>query len=218
MAKRLSTEGQDWVKANQGQHFCKCGCGGAIPVTIRHWQHGRRVPDYLKLHQPPHVRPAEERFWKKVDRSGECWLWLGAVSGSYGRFFAGAGRGVVQAHRFSWEVVRGAVPDGLFLCHHCDEPLCVNPSHLFPGTPAENVADMWGKGRGPCRAGELNQHAKLNAGQVLEIRRRRVEGVSLSEIAREFGLQSSAAVSEIVQRHRWQHVPDFPDDGLLGGG
>lgn len=91
------------------------------------------------------------RFWPKVNVLGEtqCWNWMASIKpngyGQIGR--GGRGAGVVYAHRASWELVNGKIPDGLQVLHHCDNRRCVNPSHLFLGTQKDNIRDMLSKGR-----------------------------------------------------------------------
>ena len=92
----------------------------------------------------------EDRFWAKVDRRGpdECWPWLGAVAckEKYGRFYVGGK--MVPAHRKAWELANGmTMPKACYACHRCDNPGCVNPSHIWPGTPSQNMADAYRKGR-----------------------------------------------------------------------
>lgn len=95
---------------------------------------------------------AAERFWRKVKKSDGCWEWTGTKnSRGYGMFTPTPGKRVL-AHRFSWEMENGRIPDGLFGCHRCDNPGCVRPDHLFVGTNSDNIRDAVAKGRIDMRA------------------------------------------------------------------
>ena len=90
-----------------------------------------------------------DRFWDKVDKTGECWIWTASKNKKgYGRF--GFGSRAQLAHRVSWLLSNGEIPDGMLACHTCDNPPCVNPSHLWLGTQKDNVVDMSSKGRHGC--------------------------------------------------------------------
>lgn len=148
-----------------------------------------------------------DKFWAKVDKSGECWMWTGAKNKGYGmvrrREF---NQYQVQAHRYAWFLTHGEWPE-LFVCHRCDNPSCVNPAHLFLGTAQDNFDDMRSKGRERHRAvrGELQGSAKLTAVKVIRIRKLAAKGLTHQEIADQFGVDRSN-ISIIVRRKGWAHV------------
>ena len=199
--------------------------------------------------KPDRIRPGKLdlrardvlRFWSNVDKCGPvpthmphlgaCWLWKGKPDPrGYGAFVHRGLWGFV--HRISWRLATGEDPGTMCVLHHCDNPICVNPGHLFLGTRLDNVVDKVNKGRqakGPEHAertrlnaargdrngartkpesrarGEKHWAARLNAGQVLVIRSRHAEGESLVSRSREFGVTQSA-INLVVRRHTWRHV------------
>lgn len=114
---------------------------------------------------------------------------------------------MVAAHRYSWEITYGPIPDGLFVCHHCDNPRCVRPDHLFLGTPLANARDMARKGRKAIVSlpGERHPGSKLTDDAVREIRRRRSLGETTRRLGAEFGV-SGPLISYIANRKAWRHV------------
>lgn len=95
------------------------------------------------------IEASAARFWQYVAKSDGCWEWTGAkYTSGYGEFWIFRKAALVPAHRFSWELHNGPIPDGLHVCHHCDNKPCVRPDHLFLGTRSDNMQDMQKKGRG----------------------------------------------------------------------
>lgn len=166
-----------------------------------------------------------ERFWAKVEKSPDCWVWAGARSGSltrgrrtliqYGSFYLGRDpetgrRTKIGAHVWSWQDFHGKrVPPGQLVLHRCDNGLCVRPSHLFVGTPLDNSRDMKAKGR--SRGGGRGADSpltKFTEQQVSEIKMKYAAGgVSQRALAREYGV-SHTAVWSILNGQRWgNHDP-----------
>jgi hypothetical protein len=147
------------------------------------------------------IRP---RFEEKIDRNGPngCWVWTSASSGRYGVLWIGDGKSEV-AHRVAYELYKGPIESGLFVCHTCDNGHCVNPDHLFLGTAGDNARDMIAKGRQHDQSGERNHRASLTSRQVAEIRVLRQQGLMHKDIAKRFGVQREA-VGKILRVQRWR--------------
>lgn len=137
---------------------------------------------------------------------GGCWLWSGRTkSGGYGVIASvryGNRSRAILAHRASWFVYKGSIPDGLLVLHKCDVPACVNPDHLFLGTQRNNLDDMTEKGR--RTVGERVGREVLTEDIVREIRQSSARGIDL---AARYGV-SGSLISQVKNRRLWAHVAD----------
>jgi len=143
------------------------------------------------------------RFWSKVVKTESCWTWIGHRNAAdYGTLGTARGGKIHYAHRLSWEIHFGDIPLGLLICHHCDNPPCVNPSHLFLGTHRDNTADSVKKGRRASKRGELNGRAKLTSQDVADVFKLRAAGSLQREIGSKFDV-TQAQVSSILLGKAW---------------
>lgn len=146
------------------------------------------------------------RFWSKIDRRGpdDCWEWRATRnSQGYGRFRIGDS--LYRAHRIALAVTYGDTK--LLICHRCNNPACCNPKHLYAGTQKDNIQQCYAEGRnrhGDNR-GENHGNAKLVESDICEIRRLRVDGWLLREIAEEYDI-SFQQVSKVCRKKLWKHV------------
>lgn len=129
-----------------------------------------------------------------------CWLWLASENKGYGQIGMRKGERPIEAHRASWLIHRGEIPDGLFVCHRCDVPACVNPDHLFLGSNTDNRRDSVEKQR--HAHGESQGPAKLTDQAVRAIR---ADTRSQSQIAKDYGV-SQALICKVKRRKIWTHV------------
>lgn len=167
---------------------------------------------------------ATSRFWKLVNKDGpdhalgKCWVWTGFGTNGYGMFCANGKR--YSASRYSYELLRGPVDPSLWILHHCDNPSCVNPVHLYAGTVIENNADMVARDRYSSGDKHYSKthpelrprgvdvpHAKIADAEVLEMRRLYRDGANLPELANRFSV-SSGTVFNAVRGKTWKHLPD----------
>ncbi|SRR5712692_3899661 len=144
------------------------------------------------------------RFWSKVEKGPDCWIWKGGVRNQYGAFnLIGP---LEYVHRIAYRITVGPIPKGLLVLHRCDTPLCVNPAHLFLGTQSDNLKDANVKGRAkpPDRTGSRGRR-KLSDAQIIEMRQLEETGaISLAELGRLYG---------ICKQSIWRFCKDSRFDG-----
>jgi hypothetical protein len=187
---------------NQVRHSCSTNCC----VNPQHL--------YLELENAGRKPVAAgQRFWSKVDKRGpdECWEWKAKCNpNGYGQFRV---KEHTTAHRVSWELTNGPIPEGLYVCHRCDNPPCVNPAHLFLGTAQDNARDMVKKGRDRASVcpesivrGEKVGSAKLTNEQVIRIRSDYAGGgISCRELAAKYGV-NRGTIRAVLTRKQWAHL------------
>jgi HNH endonuclease len=156
------------------------------------------------------------RFWAKVDKTpghgpkGECWIWTAATikSNGYGVFGLHPHYSAFLAHRVSWFIAHGSLPTDRLILHHCDNPPCIRPEHLFEGDQSDNMRDCAAKNRTGTNGlyGEMQGFHKLTEREVLEIRALHEDkNRTYAATARQYGV-NAGTISQVVRRLRWTHI------------
>jgi hypothetical protein len=197
-----------YVASSGGYWRCRCTCGHQSEVRSNALRKGRSTKCPSCANRIRARRVFEARFWGKTDRTGSCWLWLGTRDkDGYGKYGARSITNEILAHRIAWTLTRGEIPSDMLVCHSCDNPPCINPEHLFLGSPLDNTRDMDKKGRRKSHGprGERAWTSKLNAASVLEIRQKRADGALLTALAHEYNV-TTQTIWQITSGRAWTHV------------
>lgn len=205
-AMRLEAE-KSWKNE---EVLCQCGCGQPTRIAKRNSPRRGQVrgEPMAFLHGHNRYPTTEEAFRQRVIPAAinECWEWQGHRSNrGYGILLVGGRRGrQVPAHRIAYELTYGLIPDGIAVCHRCDNPPCVNPAHLFLGTQQDNIRDMVKKRRHVH--GEKHRSCKLCPDDVRLIRQLYARGnISTLKLANRFGV-AVGTVKAILQGRTWKYV------------
>lgn len=151
----------------------------------------------------------------EINPISACWEWVGSKRNGYGRMIVGSRtdgtRRSMSAHRVSYEIVYGEIPEGMEVCHKCDNPSCVNPNHLFLGTRQDNIDDRERKGRNVFFVGEEQPRAKLTKKAVKDARwERAYKGTSFQMLADRYGV-SKKTMMNAIKGVTWKCVAYIPE-------
>lgn len=147
----------------------------------------------------------ESRFWGKVNKTDTCWIWNAQRNSKGYGWFDYKGKGI-KAHRMVWILTHGEIPKGLCVLHHCDNPSCVNPDHLFLGTYKDNSEDMIKKGRSKlCGNHKGGNHHKLNGIDIIRIRTLLNQGAKMKDLSVEYHICYSH-ISRIKSGRCWKDL------------
>lgn len=200
------------------KRFCtRCRIYKNIPDF--YWPKGRGTPRSIckkceVARKPRKYKTKQDRFWSNVEKMSErpnCWIWKGTVNqqgngAPLPRF--GFNKKEYPARRLAYRWARGDIPDGMRVYNTCENPLCVNPLHLFLGSDVEHgrlIAKRQPKGPNPNKAGERNPKSRFTESDIRLMRKLYAEGVSKREIGRRFDT-SHQQVSYVVERITWKHI------------
>lgn len=196
MTEKVCIEcGKSFSSYHLPQKYCSRWCAA----------HSKKLKSVLENKKELLAQNFQNHFWERVEKTGDCWVWTGAITrAGYG--WVRAGGTSKLAHRVAWELTNGPIPFGMFVCHKCDNRICVNPNHHFIGTDSDNMHDCSKKGR--TTWGEKGAHAKLKSQQVIEIKQLyKSGGYSYQSLADKFGI-GMVTVANIITGATWKKLKE----------
>lgn len=174
------------VRAKYPSRFCSRRCKASVCTRLGAAGLAAKMRDTFA-----------DRFWSRVLRGDGCWEWQGKARLRFGYGVVGLNGTQEVAHRVSYRMAYGEIPDGLVIAHRCDNPRCVRPDHLEAISQSQNLRDMWIRGRG--------RSAKIAANDVVTIRGALAQGAAPRKLAREFGV-SAVQIGRIRSGKCWASV------------
>ena len=151
------------------------------------------------------IKQCEEIFWSLVNKTDNCWEFIGQINKGYGKFYVPYIEKYIGAHRYSWEINSGKIPEGLLVCHKCNNKKCVRPDHLYVGSDKSNAEDVIKSNGKKDAKGSKNPAAKLTEEIVLECKKRVANGETYTNLAKEFGV-NGVSISNAVRGISWKHL------------
>jgi hypothetical protein len=202
----------DYLGCHAIKRVCSVdGCGGGVEAKGLCEKHYVRLKTHGSHDENNRTHaPVEVRFWRYVEKTDSCWVWTGGSKNQkgYGQIGSG-GKGAkhILAHRLSYEIHKGKIPDGMVVMHSCDNPSCVNPDHLSIGTQSQNILEAFSKGRKnsvpPHVYGDSCGASKLNKFQAIEV----IESTDATKLlAAKYGV-SKSAIERVRNGKTWRHLP-----------
>ena len=187
--------------------YCRCDCGNTKTIRSQSLTTRSTTSCGCRLKQIRHTTETQNQwFWPRANRAENgCLEWIKKIPKTHWYPRIGYLRKQVGAHRISWMLTMGDIPKGMCVCHKCDNPICIDPNHLFLGTMADNTRDMIKKGRrvfGKHHKGEDSTSAKLTNKQVMEIRR---SNLSYTKLAKKYRI-ARGYIFHIKHRLTWNHI------------
>lgn len=175
------------------------------PAAPDHYPAHRRRTVMTEINSITTSNGLAARFWLNVQKTEGCWLWTGRRDGAgYGQIFVQGRR--IGVHRLSWLLNCGEIPEGLFVCHHCDVPLCVRPDHLFVGTHDDNMRDAAIKGRMAHTSEHIKKRTAASKGRPFSAEHR--ANISAAMTGGKWTDERRRQMSAIRKSlHYWRHDP-----------